>query len=219
MIHIGLLDENFTSINVLKLFLNKHKDFTVTASTNNSNTLLSLLQDDYKLIDTIILDLKTIENEGLRILKELQKNQSQVHVIVLADFFESAYFDLLLKLGVDAFLPKNTPLDKLSIIINEVKEKAHYFDNKQTKMLVGRSSFWPNSSHPSSIQEDVLAPIEIEVLSLINQQFTIEEIAERLFISVSNTQMHKDNLLLKTNTRNTSELIRYASENKQRIQA
>ena len=59
----------------------------------------------------------------------------------------------------------------------------------------------------------MLTQREIEVLKLIVQRLTSEEIGEKLFISTKTVEHHKTNLLVKTGTRNTAGLIIYAVKN------
>jgi DNA-binding CsgD family transcriptional regulator len=68
-------------------------------------------------------------------------------------------------------------------------------------------------SHKKHLNDIPLTPREIEVLELIAQEFSNQEIADRLFISIRTVDTHRRNMLEKLGVRNTAGLVRYAIKN------
>ncbi len=118
----------------------------------------------------------------------------------------------MLKLGVNAFIPKGVSPEELLEIIEDVTKKDYFFMNDQIDEL--RKQLSSKIPKPKLIEEDQLSVREKEVLSLICQQKTAQEISEILFLSKRTIEGHRTNLLLKTGAKNTAGLVIYAIQNK-----
>jgi DNA-binding NarL/FixJ family response regulator len=107
---------------------------------------------------------------------------------------------------------KDCDPQELHEAILSVHTKGSYINERTLKAIqnnMGRRNK-PKTLIHSSIQ---LTRREEEVLTLICRQHTSEEIGEKLFISVKTVNGHRNNLLEKTNSRNTAGLVIFALKN------
>lgn len=118
----------------------------------------------------------------------------------------------MLKLGVNAFIPKGISPEKLVGIITEVAEKDYFFMDDQIEVL--RSQLSSKIPQPVLDEEIQLSDREKEVLSLICKQKTAKDISKIMYISKRTVDGHRTNLLLKTGAKNTAGLVIYAIQNK-----
>ena len=106
-------------------------------------------------------------------------------------------------------------LSKNQIYINQVKDKFNSFDDPITNEFVKYIEN-KNKKEPENITKELcnLSEREVEILKLICEGYTNKEIAEKLFISKRTVEGHRTNLLLKTNTKNTANLVAFSLQNK-----
>jgi DNA-binding NarL/FixJ family response regulator len=117
----------------------------------------------------------------------------------------------MLKTGVNAFIPKEISPDFLMKVIHSVNEHGYYFSEEHVAVM--RTQIAPKVPKPKLTKQEVLSERELEILKLICQQMTSQEIADKLFIARRTVEGHKGNLLLKTSVKNTAGLVIYAIQN------
>lgn len=113
----------------------------------------------------------------------------------------------MLKNNIDAFLPKELNPDELLKVIKVVHHKGHYFTEEQVTAMRTQIS---NKVPKPKFEGNALSKREVDVLQAICRQYTAQEISERLFISKSTVEGHKNNLLQKTGARNSAGLVIFA---------
>jgi DNA-binding NarL/FixJ family response regulator len=118
----------------------------------------------------------------------------------------------MLKLGVNAFLPKGVEPQLLSEAVRETFTRGYFFMDEQIEVM--RRQISSNVPEPALSTEESLSEREIEILKLICQQYTAQQIADKLFITKRTVEGHKSSLLLKTSAKNTAGLVIYAVQKK-----
>jgi DNA-binding NarL/FixJ family response regulator len=100
----------------------------------------------------------------------------------------------------------------LTTAIIEVHSKGYYFLEEQVEVM--RTQISSNAPSPNLTSAEALTERELEILQLICQQCTAQQIADKLFITKRTVEGHKSNLLLKTSAKNTAGLVIYAIQKK-----
>ena len=211
-IKVGVVDDNKLLVELISDFLSEQQFIKVVITAHSGNSFLQQLQDAIEQPDIIILDLKMADGDGIEVIEKLNKNHPALKSIVLSSYYSPNYLDYMLKIGVHAFIPKETDKELLLKIIYEVADKGHYFTSDQIRSLKSQAPV----KRPLGIFGDTLEELttrEIEVLKLICQQKTAKEIGESLFISTKTVETHKSKLLEKSGVKNTAGLIIYAIKN------
>jgi DNA-binding NarL/FixJ family response regulator len=208
IIRIAIVDDEALIVMLLSDFFSKNKRFEVLLTANDGLRLIEGLRKAELLPDVILLDLQMKELNGMDTTAIVKKEFPDIKIIVVSSYYKKTFLGYILKLGVNAFLPKGVHPEQLVEAIEEVYSKGYYFLEEQIGVI--RSQLSSKTPVPNLISEDELSEREIEVLRLICLQFTAQQIAEQLFISPRTVEGHKSSLLLKTGTRNIVGLVIYA---------
>ncbi len=194
--------------------LEKEENFEFTFEANNGQELIDYLKSNQsQLPDVILLDLAMPVLNGVDTMKIVKSDFPSCKVIVLSVYSEDRFVTHLLDLGISGYLLKNSDPEEVTKAINEVLIKELFInqtllDALSKKVTQKKAKVFIQNDTPS-----LLSPREIDVLNLICQQKTANEIAEELFISVRTVDGHRNNLLEKTGVRNTAGLVVYAIKN------
>lgn len=211
-IDIAIVDDDTLVVQLLSVFLQQENNLTIVVTANSGNSFLKKLKEVEKTPDIVLLDIRMDDGDGLETIGVLKISYPQLKIIVISSYYRASSIGYMLKLGVHAFLPKETDKEELIHIIQEVYHKDHFFTSEQVAVLREQVSH-KTPKHYANTKE-ALSTRELEVLQLICQQFTAKEIAEKLFVTTKTIEAHKSNLLLKTGVKNTAGLIIYAVQNK-----
>jgi len=210
-IHIAIVDDDQLVVQLLASFLQEQGNFNVLLTATSGNRFLKQLEETEEVPDIVLLDLRMDDGDGLETISQLTTSYSQLKIIVLSSYYKVSSTGYMLKLGVHAFIPKETDKEELIYIIQEVRNKDHYFTTEQVQTLRNQISHKTPKQYANS--KDALSSRELDVLQFICQQLTAKEIAEKLFVTTKTIEAHKSNLLLKTGVKNTAGLIIYAVQN------
>jgi len=209
LIKIGIVDNDSLFVQLLSSYINKQASMEVVYTSSNGNQYLEDAKDTY--LDVLILDLRMSDGNGIEVLEALNQWNIDVKTVVLSSYYRRSFMGQMLKLGANAFFPKEIEPDEFITIIEAVYRQGHYFSEEQIAVMRSQLSSKTPKFHQN--KKDSLSCREIEVLELLCQQLNTKEIAERLFISAKTVESHKTNLLLKTGVRNTAGLVIYAIQN------
>lgn len=208
MIRIYLLDDELLFIQGLKQLINEIPDFNVVKTFTSPSELLSDLSRSDELPDILLVDMKMPEMNGIDLSKIVIEKHPSIKVIGLSSYYSNVLIFKMLELGAAAYLPKNTHLDRLEKTIRTTYNQGFYFEEISMKKVNNLQS---NDDYQSSIGE--LTSRELEVLILICEQLTTQEIADKLFISLKTVERHRTNLFKKTEVKNVVGLVLFALKN------
>lgn len=158
--------------------------------------------------DVFICDLNINHNDGFLLLEELKSQLKNTKTIILTAYYEDFLIQKAKKLGVDAFLKKETPAEELIEVIESGKSKEFY-TNKNYKQ---GNSVYSTMDNPI-INKFRISKQEKEIIKLIIKGLTSKEIADVLFISITTVTTHRKNIHRKLEISNSSSLIKFAHEN------
>jgi len=210
-IHIAIVDDDQLVVQLLTELLQQQDNFNVLLTANSGNSFLEQLAMVEKLPDLVLLDLRMDDGDGLQTIDRLTVRYPQLKIIVLSSYYKVSSTGYMLRLGVHAFIPKETDQEDLIDIIQEVNNKDHFFTTEQVRILRNQISHKTPKQYTNS--KDALSNRELDVLRLVFEQYTAKQIADKLFVTTKTVEAHKSNLLLKTGTKNTAGLIIYAVQN------
>ena len=210
-IPVALVDDDQLIVSLLKDFINQQSNLEVIMTANSHEAFLAILESEAIHPKVLILDLKMKDSSGLETASLLKTRYPDISVVIMSSFYKSQFMGIMLKSGVSAFIPKGLSPESLLTIIHDVAKNGFYFLEEQVNML--RTQISSKSPIPALESKDELTEREIEVLILICHQKTAKEIGEILFISTRTVEGHKNNLFLKTGTKNIAGLVIYSIQN------
>jgi two-component system, NarL family, response regulator LiaR len=157
--------------------------------------------------DIVLLDIEMPIMDGITATKQAIEKQPQIRIIALSMYAHETYYSEMIDAGAKGFLLKNSAFDDVKRAIVDVSEGNNYFSPEILDGIVRKL----NKKSPKD-QSD-LTEREIEILYNICKGYSNAEIGEMLSISKRTVDKHRENLLLKTESKNTAGLVIYAIKN------
>ncbi|NML37715.1 response regulator transcription factor [Chitinophaga sp. G-6-1-13] len=130
-------------------------------------------------------------------------------VLILSVHDDEHFINLLIQCGAHGYLVKDSAPQEVQEAIIAVHTKGSYINERALKALQLKTAKTVRHK-PQNLS---ITKREEEILQLVCKQYTAEEIAQELFISVKTVNGHRNNLLQKTGSRNVTGLVLYAIRN------
>lgn len=201
---IAITDDHVLVLKGIKAMLTDTAGIEVVGTYETAQQTLDCIQDDSP--DILLLDINLPDVDGIELCKTLIKQQPDLKVLALTNFEQISFVKKMLGNGASGYLLKNTQKAELIEALKTVLEGGQYLQKKIEKKLLSHAlgqrktnEFMPN-----------LTRREQEVLEAIAEEFTTQEISEKLFISVKTVETHRMNLMSKLGARNSVGLIKTA---------
>lgn len=211
-IQIILVDDEILFRKGISFLLGRETNIEIIFEASNGDELISFLQNNKNSHpDIIIMDLKMPIINGVEATKIIRKEFPEIKIIALTSYDSKSFVANMIDVGAVSYLIKNATPQELLTTINEVASKGFYYTDYVMKII--QADVLTNKKTKSNFDSNFLSPREIEVLKLICNQKSTLEIAELLFISPRTVEGHRNNLLLKTESRNIAGLVVYAVQN------
>ncbi|MFC4636510.1 response regulator [Dokdonia ponticola] len=213
-IKIVLADDELLFRQGLRAILSREKEFDILFDATDGKDLMEQLRECEVQPDVILTDLKMPELNGVEATKLIHKEFPDVKIIALTSYFSKPFIVNMISIGAVAYLAKNSSPKLMVKTIKEVYEKGFYYDNQVLKFIQEGLLNPSEKKLKSNFDTTYFTKREREVLELICKQHTTNEIAEALFISPRTVEGHRNNLLLKTESKNIAGLVVYAIQHK-----
>jgi NarL family two-component system response regulator LiaR len=159
--------------------------------------------------DVILMDLVMPEMDGISTTQALHDRGSNAKVIVLTSFTEDEKIIPAIQAGATSFLLKDvTPEDLVDAIHAAYHGEARLHPTVARKLM---DQLRPGSPPPAAAKPDEsISPREMEVLVLVADCLSNQEIADKLVISEKTVKTHVSSLLTKLNLKDRTQLAVYA---------
>ncbi|MDR6764687.1 DNA-binding NarL/FixJ family response regulator [Flavobacterium sp. 2755] len=211
VIKIALVDDEVLFRKGIAFLLQREDNIEIIFEASNGEELVNKLQNNDVKPDIIIMDLKMPVLNGVEATKIIRKSFPDIKIIALTSYDSKSFIANMIQVGAVAYLIKNTTPKDLIKTINEVNRKGFFYNENVLKTI--QETIVSSKNSKGNLETNFLSPREIEILQLICQQKTTTEIAEHLFLSPRTVEGHRNNLLLKTESRNIAGLVVYAIQN------
>lgn len=200
-IKVFIIDDHYMVIEGIRSLLQNEKGIEWVGHASNGASCLAFLQQ--QLPDIILMDINLPEISGIDLCKQVRLQYPSVFVIGLSTFNQQSFIQKMIDNGASGYVLKNATKEELLEAIETVAKGKTYLSHEAAQSL--RKS--------SSTEKPILTSREKEVLELIANGMTNNEIAQQLFLSVTTVDTHRKNLLSKFNCRNIASLIKFAVQN------
>ena len=203
-ISVCIVDDHSLFREGIRMILSKMQGITLGMEASSGEELLARMEGI--LPDIILLDIEMGAMNGVETLKKLVELNPHPKVIILSMHTEPRMISNMMELGASAYLKKDASKMELENAIRCVYENGMYFnDHVSASLLSGLKSRKRRTVLPAEVSQR-----EKEVLELICQEYTTQEIAEKLFISERTVEGHRKKLCLKLEVKNTAGLVKKA---------
>ncbi len=213
-INIAIADDEQLFRKGIRFLLEREANFTVIFEAENGQDLIDFITNTEEFPDVILMDLKMPEINGVEATKVIHKSHPDIKIIALTSYDGKSFITNMIDVGASSYLLKNTSPKMVIHTINEVFEKGFYYDEKVLTIIHENIISSSGKRIKSDLDKKLLSKREIDVLELICEQYTTAEIADKLFISPRTVEGHRNNLLLKTQSKNVAGLVIYGIQKK-----
>ena len=155
-------------------------------------------------IDIVILDINLPDCNGSDLCTTIKMKFTSIKIITLSSYGQRSYVEKMINAGSLAYLHKNAEPEEIIAAINATIKGDTYYSCFIKDVMNNKSDSKNHSLLP------LLTGRETQILILVAEGLTNQEIADKLFISQQTAISHRKNLLIKFNARNTAELVRLA---------
>ena len=222
-IRVLLADDHDILRQGLQLLLETQQDIEVVGEARTGREAIELtlrLRPDVAIVDITMPDL-----DGFETCQHIRRQQPTTQVLILTMHESEEYFLQALHMGAVGYLVKRAAPTDLIAAVRTVAHGEAYLYPSLAKALV-RAYLAPAEHATSLIAQEapprssknaglaqtlrVLTPRETEVLKLVAEGDTNQEIADRLALSIKTVQAHRANVMEKLKLRDVTHLVRFA---------
>jgi len=208
---IVIVDDHDILRDGLKYTLTQIDFADVIAEARNGKEFLQIIENIVP--DVVLMDIAMPEMDGIEATKDVLKKYPDLKIIALTMFGDEEYYFKMVHAGARGFVLKKSGIDELEKAIVAVVNGENYFSNELLRNIIVNITAhkFKNTSAGNQVN---ITKREEEILQLLCNGLSKNEIAEKLHLSIKTIENHKNSLLSKTNSKNTVSLVMYAIKNK-----
>jgi DNA-binding NarL/FixJ family response regulator len=202
-IKLAIADDHELILQGLSLMLEQVEHVRIVWKNTGGLNLLENLREHRP--DVLLLDIQMPGCNGVDLCRDISRALPALKIIALTNFEESYYVRQMLRNGAKGYLLKNTGQDTLLQALETVMAGKIFLDAHVQDALIGQLI------SPRARRTDAtLTRRETEILKLIAEERSNQEIADQLFISLRTVETHRLNLNQKLSAKNTAGLVKEA---------
>jgi len=203
-IHIGIIDDHQVVINGFCSMLASYPNLKVMMTATDVNTLLASLEKQQP--EVLFTDIQMPGQDGITLSKTIKRSYPQIKIIAFSTFDDTHYIKQFMRTSGSGYLLKNAAPETIIAAIDTVLENKEYIDDNLKKLLLDESL----SGKKRSMFDVPLTIRETEIIKMIADGLTNQQIADKIFISHRTVEKHRLNINAKLEVTNTAGLIREA---------
>jgi|SRR5690554_539264 len=207
-IKVFIVDDHKMVIEGLQLLLDNHDEIVFTDYAISGKEALEKISISKP--DVVLLDINMPNMNGFETCKKILQLDSEIKVIAISMHKESSLIKLMFGNGAKGYVLKNASQKEVIKAIKAVYNGKKYVDEEVNEILI--NSLTKSAKQKISNSFPKLSRREKDVLRLIMNEKTTQEIAEKLNISFGTVETHRRNMLIKTGARNTVGLVKLVFE-------
>jgi DNA-binding NarL/FixJ family response regulator len=204
--HILIADDHPIVLRGLRMVLDAQPDLAVVAeATDGDQAVERALSDD---VDLAILDISMPRKTGLQAAREITHRKPEVRVLMLSMHDNEQYLFEAIRAGASGYVLKSAVDRDLVEACRAAMRGEPFLYPGAVRALM--REYLDRARAGEALHKDLLTPREEEIVKLVAEAHTNEEIADMLFISKKTVERHRANILEKLGMRDRVELTRYA---------
>jgi DNA-binding NarL/FixJ family response regulator len=197
-IKLFIVDDHYMVVEGIRSLLYQEPNIDWMGHASNADSCLSFLHNQQP--DVILMDISMPGKSGIELCKEVKEKYPSVFVIGLSTFNQQSFIQKMLENGASGYVLKNATQQELLEAIETVSRGKTFLSDEVAHVLYRE----PGGNAP------VITRREKEVLELLAEGLTNQEIAARIFVGTTTVDSHRKSLLAKFHAKNTAELIKLA---------
>jgi NarL family two-component system response regulator LiaR len=204
-IRVMLVDDHNVVRSGLATFLRAYEDLELVGEARNGVEAVKLCQEKHP--DVILMDLMMPEMDGIAATRAILADHAEIKIIAMTSFEEEELVQGVLAAGAISYLIKNVTSDELAKAIRDAFEGKSTLSPEAARVLI-------QATRPTKQPLFDLTEREQEVLNLVVQGLSNQQIADTLVISIATVKAHISSILSKLQVSSRAEAIAYAIKHK-----
>jgi DNA-binding NarL/FixJ family response regulator len=209
-IRIAIADDYAIFRDGLKVGLKSDRNLQVVLEAGNGIDLIEGLKT--QAVDVILMDLKMPVMDGIEATREVKKLNDAIKVLAVTMYDDDQFIIHLMENGANGYLLKNAEPEEIRKAIYAAHETGYYFNDIVNKALLKKLVI-KGHVKPSFNQQVAFSERELEVLKLICEEKTANEIGQEIFLSPRSVEGVRQRLIEKVGVKNTAGLVMFAVKN------
>ncbi|PID67820.1 MAG: DNA-binding response regulator [Flavobacteriia bacterium] len=205
MYNIIIADDHKMFLDGLLSIFAEVPEYNILLTAHSGKNIIKYIDiNPDKSIDLVITDISMPDVDGITLNNHIKKTRPEIKTLVVSMHTDTKMIDTLVKNNVDGFISKNSEKEELLKAVKTILNGEKYF-SQSVRDVYMQSVFVKQKSEIQSLTKR-----EKDVLKLIAEEYTTDEIAEKLFLSKHTINSYRKTLLLKLNVKNLAGLTKYA---------
>ncbi|MBW7914248.1 MAG: response regulator transcription factor [Taibaiella sp.] len=206
-VKIAVLDDHTLIAEAISSLIADHPIYSFYGGFSNSYELeQNINQQGHP--DVLLLDINLPKDDGIELCRKFIPRFPGMHIIMITGLTQPAIVKSAMRTGASGFMLKNITKDEIINGLDTVLRGEKYVHREIQQLIVNEALY----QHRSTDYIPKLTRREKEVLQLIVQEMTTQEIAAKLYISINTVETHRASLLQKTGAKNIAGLVKVAIE-------
>ena len=202
MIRVLIVDDHEMIRNGLSSLIRGESDIHVIDMASNGKQAVELCEK--RDIDVVLMDIMMPEMNGVDATRHIKQKCTNTNVLAVTINDETRFIKELLAAGASGYILKHSTKEEILRAIREVASNRQHFGPEVLSHISNEFA------QPELGKRPMLTKKEAEVLRLIAQEYTNQEISEQLGCGIRTVDTHKRNLIRKLEVKNVVGLVKYA---------
>jgi DNA-binding NarL/FixJ family response regulator len=215
-VRVVLVDDHDILRQGLKLLLSLQPGIEVVGEARTGREAIKQTLEHHPQV--VVLDISMPDMDGLESCQKIRAQAPATNVLILTMHESEAYFFKALRAGAAGYIVKKAAPTDLRMAILAVAQGGAFLYPGLAKALVRAYTTTAPLTQPLATGKGepiaealrVLSPRELEVLKLVAQGHTNQEIADQLVLSIKTVQAHRANVMEKLGLEHVTQLVRFA---------
>jgi DNA-binding NarL/FixJ family response regulator len=212
-IKIIIADDHQFILESLEILVSTMPDYEVVGTYKNGRELFNSLRI-HENIDIVMSDFNMPEMNGIELTYQIRQQYPHIKVLLLTVSEEAKTIQEAFKAGVSGYVMKKAGKAEFELALKTIASGKKYYSESVVFELLNRDKNMADLTH-ETIEEKLpnLSEREIEIITLIAQELSTNQIAEKLFLSPATVETHRHNILKKLGIKNSIGLVKFAMKN------
>jgi two-component system, NarL family, response regulator NreC len=209
-VRVLLVDDHAVVRAGLRMLLGADPELLIVGEAENGAQGVAMARDLAP--EVVLMDISMPDMNGIEATRRIKELCPDVAVLALTMHEDDQYFFEMLGAGASGYVPKRAAPNDLIAAIHAVRSGGVFLFPSVARLLVKDYLHRVEEEGEPGRPFNVLTEREREVLGLIAQGLSNQEIADRLVISIKTVNRHRENIMAKLKLHSRVELVRYAIE-------
>lgn len=208
-IRILIADDHVVLRSGLRRLLNEYADIEVIGEANDCDEAIARAGE--LVPDVLLLDITMPGSGGIDVIRVIKANYPDISILILTMHEDESHFIASIKAGASGYVPKKAADSELIAAIRAVNRGEKYIYSSFAKSMISRMIDGEMPDKTAAVDSyEQLSQREQEVLKLVAQGYTNQQVAEQLYLSIKTVETYKSRLMEKLSLHSRAELVRFA---------